>query len=258
MLSVNIRAISSSRALLLGLALVVSNSALLSGQASAAILPIGVEQDYWSDMAFPTGVTGSFNAGTKTLAITASPSNDLEIGAEFGPSNSGRHYGTSGTLGGPFGATLNVSGVIIEPDGTVTNGGSVEIIFNGSAPGSIGDDYGIVAGAQLLTGTVLEVLLDATGDNTLDVLFAVTGGALQNDNPDPDVGVFAPNNFGLLRISGVTMPSTWASNFSLNGAKIDVYGIPEPTAVTLGLLCAIVFALTGGRTCSLKRISKRA
>jgi hypothetical protein len=209
------------------------------------------EQDSWSDMAFPSGVSGSFNSGTKQLTITASPSNDLEIGPEFGPSNIGRHYGTGGTLGGPFGATLNVNGVVIETDGSVTSGGTVTVTFNGSAPGSIGDDYGIVAGAPLLVGTVLEVLLDATGDNTLDVLFDISGGALQNDNPVL-MRNFAPNNRGLLRIAGVAMPSDWSSSFSLNGATIDVYGIPEPTALTLGLLCAIFAAGLRLRPCSLR------
>ena len=92
-------------------------------------------------MAFPTGVTGSFNAGTQILTIGASPSNDLELGPQFGPSNIGRHYGTGGTLGGPFGATLSVAGVTIQPDGSVSAGGTLTVTLNGSAPGSIGDDY---------------------------------------------------------------------------------------------------------------------
>jgi hypothetical protein len=212
--------------------------------ASAAALPLETEQDNWSDMAFPTGVAGSYNSGTKVLSILAAPSNDLEIGGEFGPSNLGRHYGTGGTLGGPFAATLNVSGVVVEADGSVTSGGTVTVTLDGSAPDSIGADYGIVAGTPLLLGSVLEVLLDATGDNTLDILFEVTGGALQNDNPDPDVGVFAPNNRGLLRIAGVTMPSDWSGTFSLDGASIDALGVPEPSALALGLLGVVAWLAT--------------
>ena len=50
----------------------------LSGAARGSILPLGEpEQQAWSDMAFASGVTGGFNAGTKLLSITASPSNSL-------------------------------------------------------------------------------------------------------------------------------------------------------------------------------------
>jgi hypothetical protein len=102
-------------------------------------------------------------------------------------------------------------------------------------------------GDVLLQGTVLEVLLDANGDNKLEVIFDITGGALQYDNPDPDVGVFAASNRGFLRIAGVTMPSAWTSNFSLNGSTIDVLGVPEPGAMTLGLLAAVFGCVTGLR-----------
>src|SRR5262245_52475407 len=65
----------------------------LSGAARGSILPLGApEAQAWSDMAFASGVTGGFNAGTKILSITAAPSNSLEIGSEFGPDNPGRHY----------------------------------------------------------------------------------------------------------------------------------------------------------------------
>ena len=100
--------------------------------------------------------------------------------------------------------------------------------FNGGSVGSVGTDYGISAGAALLQGSVLEVLLDATGDNTLDILYSVTGGALQNDNPDPNVGVFALGNIGLLRITANSLPSEWTGNFTFNGATIDAFGTPEP------------------------------
>jgi hypothetical protein len=225
--------------------------------APAAILPLPTEQDSWSDMAFSTGVTGSFNAGSKTLTIGGTPSSDLEIGPQFGPSNPGRHYGTSGTLGNPFSATLSVSGVIVESNGTVSNGGSLSIVLDGSAPGSIGDDYVIANGTPLLTGSVLEVLLDATGADTLDVLFSISGGALQNDNPDPNVGVFAPNSLGLLRIGGVATPAAWTSNFSLNGATINVLGIPEPSTMVLGLFGAAIGSIARRRTQGGKRRALR-
>jgi hypothetical protein len=231
---------STARRPSFGLAFALMFLMVSHGTALAAILPVGNEQDAWSDMAFPTGVSGSYNAGTKALTLTGSPSNDLEIGVEFGPSNVGKHYGTGGTLGGPFNATLNLTGVAVQSDGSVTAGGTVSVVLNGSAAGSIGDDYGIPVASPLLLGTVLEVLLDATGDNTLDILLSITGGALQNDNPDPDVGVFAPNGRGVLRIAGVTLPSDWSGNFSLNGATIDFLGIPEPGTLTLGILAGVI------------------
>src|SRR4029077_10268331 len=101
------------------------------------------EQDSWSDMAFPSITSGGYTAGSKTLAFTTGANGDLEIGSEFGPSNPGRHYGNGGTLGGPFSATLTVSGVIVEPNGTVSNGGTVLVTFNGGSAGSVGTDYGI-------------------------------------------------------------------------------------------------------------------
>jgi hypothetical protein len=220
----------------------------------AATLPLPVEQDSWSDLQYPTGVTGSYNAGTKTLTLGGLPSNDLEIGSQFGPSNAGRHYGTGGTLGGPFSAGLSLTGVVIEANGAVSSGGVVRVTHEGSAPGSLADDYANTIhlgplvndtnggsnttndGDVLLQGTVLEVLLDATGDNTLDILVDITGGGLQYDNPDPDVGFFAPNGRGIVRIAGVTMPSNWSSNFSLNGANIQFLGIPEPSTFLIGMI----------------------
>jgi hypothetical protein len=210
--------------------------------------PMGAtEQVIWSDMAFPGNVTGGFDAGTMQLTASAFPSNDLEIGSVYGPGKPGRHYGTSGTLGGAFSATLNVSGVQVQSDGTVTNGGSVSITFGGGASGSLGTDYGIAAGASLLQGSVVDVQLDATGDNTLDVLFAISGGALQNVNPALGTN-FSPSSWGLIRVggSGVTLPSDFSESFSFNGGTIDVYGIPEPSSILLGLF-GVTFVLVAVR-----------
>jgi hypothetical protein len=259
-----IRVTTIARCAVSGFAIATLLLAIGSTTAMAAILPIGVEQDSWSDMAYASGVTGSFNSGTKILTLNGFPSNDLEIGEEFGPSNAGRHYGTGGTLGGPFSANLSLTGVVVEADGSVSAGGTVQVTHEGSAPLSLMDDYANTIhagplvndtngggnttsdGDVLLQGTVLEVLLDATGDNTLDILVNITGGALQFDNPDPDVGVFAANGRGILRIAGVTMPSNWSGNFSLNGATVDFLGIPEPGTLALGLL-AMAFACAARR-----------
>jgi hypothetical protein len=196
-----------------------------SRQAASAVLPLPSEQDSWSDMAFPSVATGSFIAASKALSITTPAGSDLEIGSQFGPSNPGRHYGTGGTLGGLFSAAFTVCGVTIEPNGSVSNGGSVLMTFNNGSPGSIGDDYCVLAGASLLQGTVLEVLLSATGSNTLDILYAITGGALQLDNQDPNVGVYAPRNVSLLRIAASAIPSNGSTNFNLSGATIDSFGL---------------------------------
>lgn len=216
--------------------------------APAAFVLGKPEVDAWSDMAFPLA-SGSFNAGSKTLSISSTPSNDLELGSLFGPSNPGRHYGTGGTLGGAFSATLTVSGVVIQPTGTVTSPGSVSIKYNGGAPGSIGTDYGIVPGTALLTGSVLEVLLDATGSGTLDVLFAVTGGALQNMNFAAGTN-FAPANRAILRLAGRT-PSggDFSTGFSLSGSSIDVLGlVPEFPYTTLIMFMGILGVATTWRT----------
>jgi hypothetical protein len=215
----------------------------VSPRAQSAILPLPGEQDDWSDMAFPSVVAGNFTSGV--LSLTTSQAGDLEIGAQFGPSNPGRHYGTGGTLGGPFLATLTVSGVNIAANGAVTNGGTVLVTYNSGAPDSIGTDYGIANGAPLLQGSVVDVLLDATGADTLDVLYAISGGALQTDNPDPNVGVYAPNNYGLLRISAASaIPSVWTGDFSFNGSTIDSFGIPEPGTFMLVSLAGLFISLS--------------
>jgi hypothetical protein len=214
-------------------------------------LPLPSELDEWSDLALTQNVSGSYNAGTKVLTITVSPqiAGDLEIGSTYGPTaGSGRHYGTGGTLGGPFFVTMSVTGVQVQSDGTVNagQGGSVTVTFTGGAAGSVGTDYGIANNTPLLTGTVLEVMLNPPpiGDNNLlDVLFSVTGGALQTINPqDPSVGNFAPSNLAVLRISGMTLPDNWSASFNFSGGRIDVLGTPEPSTlalVALGAICAM-------------------
>jgi hypothetical protein len=200
-------------------------------------------------MAFPGAVSGSYNAATNTLTLSASPSNDLELGAEFGPSNIGRHYGNGGTLGSAFAATMSLTGVVIEDDGTVSNGGTLSVVYNGppAGGGNLGEDYGIGAGATLLAGTVLEVLLDATGDNTMDILFNITGGALQNVNPALGIN-FSPSGYGLFRMSGTPMPSDFTASFSLEGSFINFHGIPEPNGMLLGLLGLGLTAVPRNRT----------
>jgi hypothetical protein len=238
-----------------------------SNPAMAAILPIGTELRQWSDLAYPNTDTGSYNATTDALSLTTQEFNNLELGYEFGPGApvDGQHYGTGGTLGGPFQTTLTIAGTTIAPTaddpdtafdetkyGTVTAGGTVTVTFNGGAAGSVGTDYGVVAGNALLTGTIVEALLDAAGDNTLDLLVSLSGGALQN--PNPDLGInFAPNNMAVLRITRAAgLPSDWTATFTLTGATIDMLGVPEPTGLTLGLLSTVFAFLLRTRRYSLQ------
>jgi hypothetical protein len=224
--------------------------AITTSRTHAAMLPVGTERTQWSDLAYPNTDTGSYNSGTGALILTTLEFNDLELGYEFGPGQPiGRHYGTGGTLGGPFQTTLTIAGALIgptadDPDtvfdetkyGTVSNGGTVTVTFNGGAAGSVGTDYGVVAGNTLLAGTIVEALLDAAGDNTLDLLVSLSGGALQN--PNPDLGInFAPNNLAVLRITRAAgLPSDWTGSFTLTGASIDMLGVPEPGGAALALL----------------------
>ncbi len=231
-----------------GLAMAILSFSVASTFAGPLDILGTAEQDAWSDFAFPAGVTGSFDAGTLQFTVSASPSNDLELGGEFGPSNAGRHYGSGGTIGSAFSASLSVSGVEIQSDGTVTNGGTVSVVFNAGAPDSVGADYGVAGGGSLLTGTVLGVLMDATGSDTLDVLYQITGGALQNPNPElgPDPVVFSSANLGLIRIAGggITLPADFSQNFSVDNATVNNFGIPEPGTVILALLGGSVVLLS--------------
>ena len=137
--------------------------------------------------------------------------------------------------------------------GTVTNGGTVLVTFNGGAAGSVGTDYGVIAGNTLLQGTIVEALLDAAGDNTLDLLVSLSGGALQN--PNPDLGInFAPHDLAVLRITRAAgLPSDWTQTFSLTGAAIDMLGIPEPSGVVLGLLGGIFAVMARSKRNSLQQ-----
>ena len=193
--------------------------------------------------------------------------NDLELGNEYGPGGPiGRHYGTGGDLGGPFQSTLTIAGALIAPTaddpmtavdeskcGTVTNGGTVLVTFNAVAAGSVGTDYGVIAGNTLLQGTIVEVLLDAAGDNTLDLLVSLSGGALQN--PNPDLGInFAPHDLAVLRITRAAgLPSDWTQTFTLTGAAIDMLGIPEPSGLPLGLLGGVFAVMARSRRYSLEQ-----
>jgi hypothetical protein len=214
---------------------------------SLAAFQMGAAEELsWSDMAF-TSVTGSYNTSTKQLTASGN-SSDLEIGGQFGPGFPGRHYGTGGTLGNPFSSTLTMNGVIVQSNGNVTNGGSVTVMFNAGAPGSIGADYGIPNNSVLLSGNVLAVQLNATGAGTLDVMFAITGGALQNNNPSLGTN-FAPGLLGLMRFGSRTPPNgDFTTGFSLGSATLDLFGaaVPEPRYVTFAcfslLLCYIIGA----------------
>lgn len=215
----------------------------------AAALPVGPELAKWSDMAFASGINGGYTANTLSFTVTAGNSNDLELDIAYGPIGGGRHYGSGGTAGGAFAATLSVSGVQIDEDpneparAIVVNGGSVTITLVNSVAGSIGTDYGIANGTALLTGYVTEALLDANGNDTLDVLFTITGGALQTGtNSDPNLtGVqFADGGSGLLRFTKSGLPSAFTSDFSLTGGTLNVLGIPEPGTTVLALLGALL------------------
>jgi hypothetical protein len=113
--------------------------------------------------------------------------------------------------------------------------------YQGGSAGSLGTDYGINAGRSLLRGTALEVLLDAAGDNTLDIRFAITSGDLQllPNQQAPQLGKFAPGNVGLVRITAPELPSNWTSNFNFTATSIHVYGLPEPGTCLLACLAGL-------------------
>ena len=65
-----------------GFVFVLITGLFLASPVQAAILPLPAEQDSWSDMAFPSVLSGSFNSSV--LSLTTAASNDLEIGSQFG------------------------------------------------------------------------------------------------------------------------------------------------------------------------------
>jgi hypothetical protein len=179
----------------IGFACTLLTLLLLALRAESAVLPLGDEQDAWSDLSFTLVSDGVYNSGFLTIGTAAVPA-DIEFGSQFGPSNPGWHYGTTGTLGGTFSVSLGINRLQIAPTGAVVGGDNsiVTLSYKGGSPGSLGSDYGINTDRTLLSGRVQEVLLDAAGDNTLDILFTILGGDLQElPNPDPSIGIFAPN-----------------------------------------------------------------
>lgn len=179
-----------------------------------------------------------------TIGTAAVPA-DIEFGSQFGPSNPGWHYGITGTLGGTFSVELLITRLQVDANGAVVNGNNsiVTLSYKGGSPGSLGSDYGININRTLLSGRVQEVLLDAAGDNTLDILFTILGGDLQEvPNPDPSIGIFAPNKLGLFRITAPNLPSNWTSPFSFTNVPLHAFGlVPEPTStalVSFGFLAA--------------------
>jgi hypothetical protein len=216
--------------------------------AESAVLPLGDEQNAWTDMLLPSA-SGGFETVSRTLTIgtgtTAVPA-DLEIGSQFGPSNSGWHYGTTGTLGGTFSVSFGITRLHVSPSGVVTDSDSiVTLSYGGGSTGSLGTDYGINTGRTLLRGTAKEVLLDAAGDNTLDILVSIISGDLQElpNQQAPLLGKFAPGNVGLIRIAAANLPSDWTGNFNFTATSLHIFGLPEPCTSLLACLAALFMLL---------------
>jgi hypothetical protein len=234
-------------------AFVIIAAVLLNPRPAFAALPLSDEQDAWSDMLLPAA-SGVFDtAGPRTLTVsTNTVAGDLELGAQFGPSNPGSHYGPSGTLGGTFNVSFSISRLHVTATGAVADAESILILqYQGGSAGSLGTDYGINTGRSLLRGTALEVLLDAAGDNTLDILFAITSGDLQElpNQQAPLLGKFAPGNVGLVRITSPDLPSNWTSNFTFTASSLHVFGlpVPEPASCVIGNLAVLSILLVRTR-----------
>lgn len=170
---------------------------------------------------------------------------DLEIGPQFGPSNPGWHYGTTGTLGGTFSVGLGITRLHVSPTGVVTDSDTIITLSYGSgATGSLGTDYGIGGGRTLLRGVATEVLIDAAGEDTLDILFSILGGDLQElPNQQAPLGKFAPGNVGLIRITAPNLPSNWTSNFNITATSLHVFSIPEPGTCLLACFAGLFMPL---------------
>ena len=249
------RTIQTARGLAFGFALAVLFSSAIGTLPASAGLIDYKERRPWSDLSYQNIDSGGFVIGTKTLTIIAnSEANTLELGNQYGPppAPNGRHYGPlPADFGGAMITTLTVSNAIIETDGSVLpgNGGLVRVIYNGPPAGSgnLASDYGLVNGSVLLEGTVLRAKLDPAepGANTMNILFSIVTGKLQEANTHNGL-VFAPAELGMMHIAGLTLPSDFSASFSLSGGgeTIDVYGIPEPGSVVLGLVGAM-FVFSG-------------
>ena len=221
---------------------------LVPPPAYSAALPLGDEQNAWSDLLLPSA-TGVFDTGTLTIFTNTVPG-DLEIGSQFGPSNPGSHYGPTGTLGGTFNASFSISRLHVTPAGIVPDQDSiVGTSYQGGAAGSLGSDYNMGTGRTMFRGTASEVLLDAAGDNTLDILFTITGGDLQElpNTQAPLLGKFAPGNLALIRITAPNLPSNWSSNFQFTASSLHIFGIPEPATYLLACLAGLFILLARSR-----------
>jgi hypothetical protein len=216
---------------------------VLSPRTAFAVLPLGNEQDAWSDLLLPSA-SGVFDAAGLTMGTGSTPlSADLEIGSQFGPTSPGWHYGSTGTLGGTFSVGVGISRLHINSSGVVTDSDSIiTVSYGGGSAGSVGTDYGTSTGRTLLRGTALEVLLDAAGADTLDILFSIAFGDLQDlpNTQAPLLPKFAPGNLGLIRITAPNLPSSWTSNFNFTATSLHVFGlVPEPGTCLLACLAGL-------------------
>jgi hypothetical protein len=229
------------------IAIVLITALLAAPRTASAVLPLGDEQDAWSDMLL-TPARGVFEtAGPRTLTIfTNTVPGDLEIGSQFGPSNPGSHYGAAGTLGGTFNVSFSLSRLHVTESGAVTDQESIVILsYRNESAGSLGTDYGISSGRSLIRGIAQEVLLDAAGDNTLDILLAIISGDLQTlpNQQAPQLGKFAPGDVALIRIAAPDLPSNWSSNFNFTATSLHIFGLPEPTSCLLACLAGLFMSL---------------
>ena len=203
------------------LVLTVLSLAFFAQSAQAGLLPFE-KKDSDSDFSVLAGVSGSYDFASDVLTLTGTSAS-----LDEGPGSGNDYTG--------FGALMSLTAEIAN-DGSIFDVGSFELKYLGPPSSTLAVAYGLSASDVMLSGHVVEVLLESS--STMQVAVEITGGNsglvdLFTDPSIPWVGL-------KVTVPGADLPSNFDSDTGsyalVSQTTIDIVGpIPEPSSVVLGL-----------------------
>jgi hypothetical protein len=185
--------------------------------AAAWILPVGTEQDHWSDIS-ASGLEGSYDydIGTDTglFEVTGGNAGAMDVGPGTPPDYM-------------FGATYRIADLYVNSSGDVVAPltGTLDIVpFN---IGTLPSPHAV--GQSLLAGAIEDVLF--TGPGELQLLFKITASTAA-----PDFG--GVGNYGVIKMAifnnSDPLPGDFTADFDFFDSTADTLGVvPEPASLTM-------------------------
>jgi hypothetical protein len=207
----------------------------VSSPAAAWFLPLGEEQDHWSD-ASASGLVGGYNSGTGRLEISGAM--NYTNGFEEGP-------GFTDVLGMITTFDLIAENLHSAASAPITGSLTLHMVdlVDLTAPHAVDSDF--------LAGTILDVKFPdpLLAPGQIEFLFRIDGGTA------------APSFGGVGAHGGIklnTKKSTtvdFSEGFSFDNADADVLGVvPEPTSLVMLGGCAAMGALILATRRQLRRV----